>query len=57
MKISEKQVMILLDIAKASLSIKNSLPYSQEVRGEVVDAIVNQQDENLKEISKLTNKK
>ena len=56
MKISEKQLMMLLDIAKESLAIVNPMPYDQETRSKLVDQILNQQDDRLKDISKLKSK-
>ncbi len=55
MKISNKQLMMLLDIAKATLPIVGGVAYSQEVRLQLVNEIVNQQSTELKDIEDLSN--
>lgn len=56
MKISNKQLMMLVDILKASLPLVDSssftLAYSQEQRVKLANQIINQQSKKLKEIYK-----
>lgn len=54
MKISEQQLMMLLDILKDSLRIQDFdqvFTYSTEDRAELINEIYNQQDKELIEIS------
>lgn len=56
MKISEKQLLMLLDIAKDSLRIMGSFGgYEPHVRLELVNDLINQQSNELKEVD--SNKK
>jgi len=51
MKISEKQLIMLMDIAKDSLRIKGIFGgYEPHVRLELVNDIINQQSNELKEV-------
>ena len=50
MKVSEKQLLMLLDIAKDSLRIKGIFGgYEPQVRLELVNDLINQQSNDLKE--------
>lgn len=51
MKISEKQLLMLLDIAKDTLKIANALGgYDMPTRLQLVNDVINQQSNDLKEI-------
>lgn len=51
MKVSEKQLLMLLDIVKDSLRIKGVFGgYEPQVRLELVNDLINQQSNDLKEI-------
>ena len=51
MKVSEKQLLMLLDIAKDSLRIRGSFGgYEPQVRLELVNDLINQQSNDLKEL-------
>ncbi len=51
MKVSEKQLLMLLDIAKDSLRIRGAFGgYEPQVRLELVNDLINQQSNELKEI-------
>ena len=58
MKLTEKQAIMLLDIAKGSLSIAGTDPfgYDHETRAELVSDILDQFDEDLVEFGKLEKK-
>lgn len=61
MKLSEKQAMMLLDIAKDSLRIADHFGgYPPDIRLQLISDVINQQSNELKELEpdkKLTNKK
>lgn len=51
MKISEKQLLMLLDIAKDTCKIDDFLGgYDPQTRIELVNTIINQQSDDLKEV-------
>ena len=50
MKITEKQLVILLEVLRASLRIVNFMPLDQKSRKEIYNEIVNQQSDELKDI-------
>jgi hypothetical protein len=51
MKVSEKQLLMLLDIAKDSLRIRGIFGgYEPQVRLELVNDLINQQSNSLREI-------
>lgn len=51
MKVSEKQLLMLLDIAKDTLKISNPLGgYDMPTRLQLVNDVINQQSNDLKEI-------
>lgn len=58
MKLSEKQAMMLLDIAKDSLRIAGHFGgYPPAIRGQLVNDIINQQSNELKELDESTQSK
>jgi hypothetical protein len=51
MKVSEKQLMMLIDILKDSLKIKGPFGgYDPQIRLQLVNDLINQQSNDLKEI-------
>jgi hypothetical protein len=50
MKITKKQIMMLYQLAVATLSILSPLAFTKEERQKLVDEILNQQDESLIDI-------
>jgi hypothetical protein len=51
MKVSEKQLLMLMDIAKDTLRIANALGgYDLQTRLQLVNDLINQQSNDLKEI-------
>jgi len=50
MKVSEKQLLILIDILRDSLPLANHFSISQENRFKLYEQLLKQQDETLKEI-------
>lgn len=54
MKISEKQLLMLMDIAKDTLKIANVLGgYDLQTRLQLVNDLINQQSNDLKEIDEI----
>lgn len=53
MKISQKQLQMLFQIAVGSLPIVNGFGFSQDTRKELVEEILNQQDTNLIETNEV----
>lgn len=49
MKISERQIMLLLKIVEATLNIYNLPPFTQQFRQSLIKDIYEQQDSELKE--------
>jgi hypothetical protein len=55
MKISEKQLLMLMDIAKDTIKIANVLGgYDLQTRLQLVNDLINQQSNDLKEIDEKT---
>ena len=55
MKVSEKQLLMLMDIAKDTLKISNILGgYDPQTRLQLVNDLINQQSNELKEIDEKT---
>ena len=55
MKVSEKQLLMLMDIAKDTLKISNVLGgYDPQTRLQLVNDLINQQSNELKEIDEKT---
>jgi len=54
MKISERQLLFLLDVAKNTLSIVNNIGgYDRQARLNQVNTIINQQDDTVKDVGEL----
>jgi hypothetical protein len=51
MKITEKQIHMLIDVVRESLKISNDLAFSREDRLALVQEIFNQQSEELRDIN------
>lgn len=55
MKISEKQLLMLVDIAKHSLRVSGLFGgYSPQIRLQLINDIINQQSNELKEVDTIT---